>query len=259
MTRVAAVQHDIVWADRDANFAHLAPLVSAAAAGGAELVVLTETFSTGFVTDRADIGEPEGGPSSRFLAAQAAEHGIWVAGSCPEIPADAPGDDQRPANTLIFAGPDGTQFRYRKVHPFTHGDEQRYYRAGSELVTFDVAGLRVSPFVCYDLRFADEFWQLARATDVYVVAANWPAKRRLHWKTLLHARAIENQAYVVGVNRVGRGPEIEYMGDTCIVHPSGEVLAEAAASETTLIVDIDPADVTSIRDHFRFMPDRRTG
>jgi predicted amidohydrolase len=259
VTRVAAVQHDIVWADRDANFARLAPQVAAAAAAGAELVVLTETFSTGFVTDQADIGEPEGGPSSRFLSARAIEHGIWVAGSCPEIPAGSPSDDQRPANTLIFAGPDGTQLRYRKIHPFTHGGEQRYYRPGAELCTFEIAGLRISPFVCYDLRFADEFWQLARSTDVYIVPANWPSKRRQHWRALLLARAIENQAYVVGVNRVGNGPEIEYAGDTRIIHPGGEVLAEAAATETTLIVDIDPAEVASVRDHFRFLPDRRTG
>ena len=92
-------------------------------------------------------------------------------------------------------------------------------------MTVDIDGLRVSLFVCYDLRFADEFWQLADDTDVYLVPANWPAKRRLAWTSLLQARAIENQAYVVGVNRVGEGGGIEYIGDSRIVDPLGELLA----------------------------------
>ncbi len=112
--------------------------------------------------------------------------------------------------------------------PFSYGGEEKHFRAGSELVTVDVEGLRVSLFVCYDLRFADEFWQLARDTDVYLVPANWPAKRRLAWTSLLQARAIENQAYVVGVNRVGDGGGLAYVGDSRIVDPLGELLATAA-------------------------------
>ena len=96
--RVAAIQHEIVWHDRDANFDRLAPMIAGAAAGGARLVLLTETFSTGFSFDTPGIGEPEGGPSSKFLLAQAAEHNVWVGGSCPEISPDAPGDDQRPSS-----------------------------------------------------------------------------------------------------------------------------------------------------------------
>jgi predicted amidohydrolase len=115
----------------------------------------------------------------------------------------------------------------------------------------------VSPFVCYDLRFADEFWQLAEATDVYLVPANWPEKRRLHWSTLLQARAIENQAYVVGVNRVGEGGGLMYSGDSRIVDPLGELLATASQTETILLADISATRVREVRDHFRFLPDRR--
>ncbi len=192
--RVAAIQHDIVWEDRDANFAHLAPMVAAAAGAGARLAVLSETFSTGFSNHIDTVAEPEGGPSSQFLAAMAAEHGLWVAGSCPETR----GDDPRPYNTLVLAGPDGTQHRYRKIHPFTFSGEDKYFSAGDELVTVEIEGLRVSLFVCYDLRFADEFWQLGPDTDLFLVPANWPEARRLHWQALLQARAIENQCYVIG-------------------------------------------------------------
>ncbi len=255
--RVAAIQHDIVWCDRDANFAHLAPLIAVAAAAGARLILLSETFSTGFATDRDDLGEPEGGPSSQFLAEQARMHGVWVGGSCPEIAADAPADDQRPHNTLVLAAPDGTQHRYRKIHPFTYGGETKHFRAGDRFVTVDVEGLRVTLFVCYDLRFADEFWQLADDTDVYLVPANWPEARRLPWKALLQARAIENMAYVIGCNRVGTGNGLPYSGDSRIIDPLGEVLATASQTESILLADISAERVAEVRDRFRFLQDRR--
>ena len=255
--KIAAVQHDIVWHDRCANFGRPAPMIDGAAAGGADLVLLTETFSTGFSFDTPGIGEDEGGPSSQFLAEQASTHGIWVGGSCPEIAPEAPADDQRPSNVFVLAGPDGTAHRYRKIHPFSHADEERYVRAGTEFVTVEIGGVRLSLFVCYDLRFADEFWALAPSTDAYLVVANWPQKRRLHWSTLLRARAIENQAYVVGVNRVGTGGALEYSGDSAIIDPLGEILASGAGGETVLFADLDADHVAGTRDHFRFIQDRR--
>jgi len=186
---------------------------------------------------------------------------VWVGGSCPEVHPDASDDDLRPSNCFVLAGPDGTEHRYRKIHPFSHAGEERFVRPGTELVTVDVEGFRVSMFVCYDLRFADEFWQLAADTDVYLVPANWPEKRREHWMTLLAARAIENQAYVVGVNRVGaaggEGGTLTYSGDSRIVDPTGELLATASRSESILLADISSAHVAEIRDHFRFLPDSR--
>src|SRR3954470_4521937 len=255
--RIAAVQHDIVWEDRDANFARLAPWVSRAVGAGAELVLLTETFSTGF-SMTPGIGEPEGGPYAQFLAGQAAEHGVWVGGTCPEI-ADGHGKDAALAyNSFVLAGPDGTTHRYRKLHPFTHAGEHERFRAGEKPTTVEIGGLRVTPFVCYDLRFANVFWDAAPATDVYLVPANWPSPRRHHWQTLLQARAIENQAYVVGVNRVGRdGNGVEHAGDSRIVSPMGELLATAAGVETVVLADVDAAEVAATREKFAFLPDRR--
>jgi predicted amidohydrolase len=255
--RVAAIQHDIAWHDRAANFSHLGPMIAGAVAGGARVVLVTETFSTGFSFDSPGVAEPEGGPSSQFLTEMATRHGVWVGGSCPEIAADAPADDQRPSNVFVLIAPDGTATRYRKIHPFSHADEERYVRAGTEFVTVDIDGLRCALFVCYDLRFADEFWALATDVDAYLLVANWPAKRRLHWSTLLRARAIENQAYVVGVNRVGSGGGLDYSGDSAIIDPLGEVLATGAGVETVLIADLDPDHVAATRDHFRFLQDRR--
>jgi len=157
----------------------------------------------------------------------------------------------------VLAGPDGTQHRYRKIHPFSFAGEDRFVRPGTELVTVDVGGVRVSMFVCYDLRFADEFWQLAADTDVFLVPANWPEARREHWMTLLRARAIENQAYVVGVNRVGSGGGIDYSGDTRIVDPLGELLATGSREETIVFADVSTEHVAAVRDRFRVLDDRR--
>jgi predicted amidohydrolase len=256
--RIAAVQHDIVWEDRDANFERLAPQVRRAVGAGAELVLLTETFSTGF-SMTPGIGEPEDGPSARFLAAQAAEHGVWVGGSCPEIAADGGDGDRLPHNCFVLAGPDGSTHRYRKLHPFTHAGEHERFRAGTEPVTVEIDGLRITPFICYDLRFADVFWRAAPTTDVYLVPANWPSPRRNHWRTLLEARAIENQAYVVGCNRVGTaGDGTEHAGDSRIVSPMGELLATAAGVETIVLADVDAAEVAATRERLCFLPDRRT-
>ena len=252
--KVAAVQHDIVWEDRDANFAHLAGKIAEAARDEARLVVLTEMFSTGFSMTTQRTAEPFDGPSAQFLVAQAATHGVWVCGSAPEV---QPGDDL-PSNALILAAPDGSVTRYAKIHPFTYGGEHEKYAAGSDRVTADVEGIRCSLFVCYDLRFADEFWALAATTDCYVVVANWPAPRRDHWRTLLRARAIENQAYVIGVNRVGRGGRLDYAGDSAVIGPFGEVVAEADAPvETTLLADVDPTVVAETRAKYPFLTDRR--
>ncbi|HEY4604936.1 MAG TPA: nitrilase-related carbon-nitrogen hydrolase [Blastococcus sp.] len=252
--RIAAVQHDIVWEDRDANFERLAPQVAGAVGAGAELVLLTETFSTGF-SMTPGIGEPEDGPSARFLAGQAAEHGVWMAGTCPEIAAG----EALPYNSFVLAGPDGTIHRYRKLHPFTHAGEHERFRAGEKPVTVEIGGLRITPFICYDLRFADVFWKAAPGTDVYLVPANWPSPRRQHWQTLLQARAIENQAYVVGCNRVGTaGDGTDHAGDSRIVSPMGELLATAAGIETLVLADVDPVEVAATRDRLRFLLDRRS-
>lgn len=256
--KIAAIQHDIVWCDRRANFDRLAPMIGRSVGDGAELVLLSETFSTGFAVDSPDFAEPEDGPSSEFLRAQASSLGAWVGGSCPEVPADSAADDHRPANTFVLCGPDGTTHRYRKIHPFTFGGEDRHVRPGTELVTVPIGGLRVGLFVCYDLRFADEFWQQAMNTDVFLIPANWPASRREHWITLLRARAIENQAYVVGCNRVGEGGGLVYGGDSCVIDPFGDVLASREDGEGTLLADVTSEHVSAIRDRFRFLPDRRT-
>lgn len=252
--KVAALQTEIVWESPEANFARLAPQIAAAAQTGARLIVLPEMYACGFSMNTAVIAEPPEGPSVAFLRAQAREHGVWLCGSVPER---ASADAEQPANTLVFAGPSGELHRYRKRHPFSFANEHLHYQAGDATLTFALEGVRTSAFVCYDLRFADDFWALAEQTDLYVVVANWPERRREHWKTLLRARAIENQAWVIGLNRVGEGGGIVYSGDSMIIDPWGEIVVAASRDEAVLLANIDPARVADAREKFPVLKDRR--
>lgn len=250
--RVAGIQSDIVWEDPEANFAKLRPWVAAAKAAGARLVVLPEMYACGFSMNAEAIAEHRDGPSTAFLQEMAAQHDVWVAGSVPERQTRG-----RPRNVLMVASPDGAVVRYAKIHPFTFAGEHEHYDAGTEHVAVEIDGVRVTLFICYDLRFADEFWATAKTTDCYVVVANWPKKRREHWTTLLRARAIENQAYVVGLNRVGVGGTLEYSGDSRIFDPWGEAVAAGAMQETMLLADVDPRVVADARAKFPVLSDRR--
>jgi predicted amidohydrolase len=252
--KVAAVQHDIAWEDRDATLRRLEPVVAAAAAEGARLLVLPEMFAVGFSLATERVEEPVDGPTAAWLGAQAAALGVWIGGSVPERSPDA----ARPANVFVLCGPGGERHRYAKRHPFTYGGEAERFAAGDVALTVEVEGLRTTPAVCFDLRFADHFWAEAERTDCYLVVASWPARRMAHWRPLLVARAIENQAYVVGVNRVGTaGDGVEHLGGTCVIDPWGEVVAEAGAEEAVLVAEVDPEVVAATRARYPFLADRR--
>jgi predicted amidohydrolase len=251
--KVAAIQHDIDWEDAKATHGRLEPMLAGAAAAGARLVVLTEMFATGFSMEPERVAQPPDGPSETFLADQARDLGVWVCGSIAVADPDLP----RPVNRLVLAGPAGERHHYDKVHPFTYGREHEHYAAGDGYLTVTVEGVRCSFAICYDLRFGDDLWALAPTTDCYVVVANWPEARRRHWQVLVEARAIENQAYAVGVNRVGTGGGLRYVGDSRVVDPLGERLATAAGGEALLVADVDAERVAQVRARFPFLRDRR--
>jgi predicted amidohydrolase len=248
--RIAALQHDIAWEDRDTTLGQLAPQVRAAAATGARMVILTEMFATGFSMRTHLTAEPSEGPTATWMQERAAEHDLWVAGSVP-----IEGDDL-PTNSLLVVGPDGTTHRYDKIHPFSYAGEHERFTPGSQDVVVEIEGVRWGLTVCYDLRFADQYWRIGPEVDAFLVVANWPAARREHWTSLLQARAIENQTYVVGVNRVGSGGDLEYAGDSRIFDPLGRELAGGAHEPTMLLADLDPGRVAAVRERFPFIQDR---
>jgi predicted amidohydrolase len=250
--KIAALQHDIVFEDAVATRAHVAPMIAEAAAAHARVIVLTEMFATGFSMSPERIAEDEGGPSEQFLIDHARQHDAWLVASIAQR-----GADGRYRNNAVVAGPDGSTRRYSKIHPFSYAHEDEHYAAGTKHLTVDIDGLRTTVFICYDLRFSDEFWERASSTDLYVVPANWPEPRRHHWHTLLRARAIENQAYVVGVNRVGAAKQVVHLGDSAIIDPLGRTLVEASVGEAVLVADVSAETVADVRADFPFLADRR--
>src|SRR5205814_10096009 len=181
--RVALIQLDIAWEDPKRNHARAAGLVQHAAQAGARLAILPEMFATGFSMDPGRIAQEPGGMTETWLKATARTHGIHILAGVAETCAPLP------ENRALLVSPEGEVLRYAKIHPFSFSGEDRHYGAGARVATYDVEGVRVTPFVCYDLRFPEPFRLAADETDLYAVIANWPDRRRTHWQTLLRARA----------------------------------------------------------------------
>ena len=252
--KVAGIQTDLAWEDPERNFRNLARSIEQAALAGAQFIALPETFPTGFSLDSSRIAEEDGGPAHRFLQDQARSHGVALCGSV----ATKRGAGEKPYNLGVVAFPDGKIERYAKIHPFTFGGEPEHYSRGDRTLTFCVAGVRVTLLICYDLRFGEIFAALAKRTDLFCVIANWPERRRDHWRTLLKARSIECLAYVLGVNRVGTGGQLSYMGDSALWAPGGHLIHEGRPGIADMIVgEIDPERVATARQAFPVLDDRR--
>lgn len=146
--------------------------------------------------------------------------------------------------------------QYSKIHLFGYGDEHNHYKPGKEPVSFEIGGFIACPLVCYDLRFSYMFWDQAIKTNLYYVIASWPASRREHWMTLLKARAIENQSYVIGVNRCGNDPKLSYAGDSVVIDPLGKELINCTDKEGLYTVEINMEELLMIRKTFPFIKDR---
>ncbi len=249
-----AVQHDITWQDRPATHARIERLLHAHPPQPGSLIVLPETFDTGFGGDVEAVAEAEQGPGATFLAHLAREHQSTVIGGVTHRSTDGRG-----RNVALVFGHDGQEIaRYTKIHPFTFSGEAKHFQPGERIVRFDWRGISVAPFICYDLRFPEVFRHAVRdGAEVLAVIANWPSARADHWSTLLRARAIENQAYVIGVNRCGRDPNLEYPGRSAIIDPLGRVLAEAGDIEAVLTATADPLTLRDYRHTFPVLPDIR--
>lgn len=243
--RVALVQQALAWHDAAANRAHFESLL-AGLAGAVDLVVLPETFTTGFSMEVESLAEPAGGPSTAWLAALAARLDAAVTGSV--ITRDA----GRYYNRLLWAAPGEPLRHYDKRHLFRMGREHEHFTAGRAAWSVAWRNFRICPLVCYDLRFP--VYSRRRAGldyDLLLYVANWPAARADAWRQLLRARAIENQAYVVGVNRVGPdGKGVPYGGDSAAVDFLGRTLVDGGAQAAVLTVSLPLEPLTAFRERF---------
>ncbi|PIJ49291.1 amidohydrolase [Erwinia sp. OLTSP20] len=215
---VTVLQQPLVWMDGEANLSHFDTLMQPLTAR--DLIVLPEMFTTGFAMQAAQRSLPE----SRVIE--------WLQGHAQQTHALLAGSaaiqtEKGAVNRFLLVEPDGKVHRYDKRHLFRMGEEHQHYLAGERREVIEWRGWRILPQICYDLRFP-VFSRNRGDYDLAVYVANWPAARTHHWQTLLLARAIENQAYVLGCNRVGSdGNQLDYCGDSLIINPMGEIIASA--------------------------------
>lgn len=249
---VVALQPDIVWENKAANFERLRCLLRQRTIEPGSLVVLPEMFSTGFSMDLALTRQSEEREGEVFLRALAGETGCAFLGGVV-----TPGAGGKGHNQAVAVSPGGELLaRYTKIHPFSLAGESSCHEAGAEIVTFQWSGFTVAPFICYDLRFPEIFRAASRrGANVFVVMALWPVKRQQHWLTLLQARAIENQAYVIGVNRVGQEPRYSYAGRSVVVDPHGIIIADAGEQEAVLTASLSLETVENWRRDFPALRD----
>jgi predicted amidohydrolase len=249
---VAGLQMDIVWEDPEANLRAADRLVGRAAADGSRLAVLPELFATGFSMASERLAD-HAGAILDGLGSLAERHGIWLAAGFAQR------DGDTVYNCCSIVAPDGGErASYRKIHPFTLAGEPEHYGSGEEVTAIDIEGTRITPLICYDLRFTELFRATASATDLFLVLANWPDRRSHAWRILLQARAIDCQAWVLGVNRVGSdGNGVSHRGDTSLVDPMGEVVSSLAWEEGVVTGEVDVAAVAEVRRRYSFLADRR--
>ncbi len=266
---ITLIQPDIVWESKDSNLRHYESLIDNID-GRREIVVLPEMFSTGFSMEPERLAEPMDGPSVNWMKDMAAKHRCILTGSLIIE------EGGQYFNRLIWMQPNGQFGIYDKRHLFGYAREDEHYAPGRKRLLVSVNGWRISPLICYDLRFpvwsrnvqpptmhtADTSSQTSSAEspntpyDVLLYVANWPERRSLAWKTLLQARAIENQAFVVGVNRVGTdGKNISYSGDSAVYGPLGEIIWQQSGEAAVQTVVLDKNHLIQTRSDFPFLKD----
>ena len=258
---ITTIQTDLHWEDRAANLRMLEQKICSITAK-TEIVVLPEMFSTGFSMKTKDLAETMEGETVHWMKKIAGDKKIILTGS---VIIEEGG---KYFNRLIWVMPNGQYGHYDKRHLFAYAEEHNHYTAGAKRLIASVKGWKINLLVCYDLRFpvwarqtppSDSTGKEALATpeyDVLIYVANWPERRIHAWTTLLQARAIENQCYVVGVNRVGKdGKGIHYSGNSMVVDALGEVLYTKKDEEDIFTTSLDKTHLQAVRDKLPFLKD----
>ncbi len=249
---ITIIQTQLHWENKEANIAMFERKIKAINEK-TEVVILPEMFTTGFSMNPRNLAEKMDGDTMKWMKKIAAEKKIILTGS---IIAE---EDGRYYNRLIWMLPNGEYGIYDKRHLFAYADEQRFYTPGRKRLIASVNGWKLNMLICYDLRFpvwARQSGSLQPEYDVLIYVANWPEKRSLAWKTLLQARAVENQCYVVGVNRVGEdGNGIYYAGDSIIISPTGEIEYQELNEEDVFTFTMEKEKLREVRERYPFWKD----
>jgi omega-amidase len=241
--RINIVQPDIIWEDPESNKKKLTQIFDQVN-GNVDVFLLPELFLTGFTMNVTELAVGMNGTHIEWMQSISQEYKACLCGSVIIKEKD------KYFNRLIWMFPDGSLQYYDKRHLFRMGQENRYYYPGEKHLIISHNQWSIMPLICYDLRFP--VWSRnTQSYDILVYHANWPAPRNHVWEVLLKARAIENQAYVIGVNRVGKdGTGINYTGNSMLVNPKGEIIISLGSEETTATIDIDLESLQEFRQKF---------
>lgn len=248
---IGIVQMDIEWEDIYRNMNKIESFVKEACEKKIELLLFPEMSLTGFTMDidKHTFSEKE---ISNWVSKIAVRYSMNIGIGFGVIV------DEKGLNKYMIVSNEGNVIAdYSKIHPFSYGGEDKKYHKGNEIISCVLEDINITPFICYDLRFPEIFQIASKKSDLICVAANWPKERENHWITLLTARAIENQCYIAGINRVGTGDGIYYNGASMIIDPEGNVLNEITSDEGIVKVDICKEKVINIRKSFSLKKDRR--
>lgn len=252
--RIALSMLDQAWKNKQANLNACIKLANGAFKNQVDLLIFPEMTLTGFTLETPDIAEADDASTSMHsFSSMASTHNMGiVAGVVLKT-------GELFKNCAVAFGRKGDQLcRYAKIHPFSFSGESRYISGGSELSTFEYEGLRFGLTICYDLRFPVLWYALADKCDCIINIANWPARRADHWRTLLQARAIENQVYVIGVNRIGLdGNQLEYIESSYAFAPDGSIVDPVAIDEGLSVVEIEKSVVKKTQESFPVRGDRQ--
>lgn len=253
--KIIGIQFDIIWENKEANLARVEKLLQETNPSQGSLVILPEMFATGFSMNVRLTKEPPTSIVLEKLSQWAREFSINIIAG---VVLPAPGAVRARNEAILYNRRGSCVGRYAKVHLFSLAGEDKYYEAGKDIVIWPVDDWKIMPAICYDLRFPELFRRaILRGADCIIVIANWPAIRQEQWQTLLCARAIENQCYVVGVNRVGKDPSATYVGGTTVVDPMGRVIGLLGNEEGILTVELNKFELQQWRRSFPALSDVR--
>jgi predicted amidohydrolase len=247
---LSLVQYSPEWENKEANKKKLINLISGNLVKGS-LLILPEMTLTGFTMKSKDFAEDLNGESFQFFSQIASDHNVHVIGGFIEK------ENGLFYNTLIHINPLGKlSTSYRKIHPFSYSEENKHYTRGNKTVLTEINGWKVGLSICYDLRFPELFRRYGKErVELIIVIANWPDTRIGHWRTLLCARAIENQCYVAAVNRVGDDLRLHYNGCSAIYDPMGNEVIFLPDKEEIISAEISKENVGQVRNKFPFLND----
>ena len=248
--KLALAQLDVIWEDKTINSEAAQQFIKQAASEKVDLILFPEMALTGFSMNTSLIGE-NNNETTEFFKEMSSKFNISIGFGYVEGSSNS-------KNKYSVVAPSGEELvNYTKIHPFSFGEETEFYQSGNEISSFNAFDFTIVPFICYDLRFPEIFQIASKTASLITLAANWPIDRREHWITLLKARAIENQCYIAGINRVGEGNGLNYSGDSMIIDPLGNIISSLYMEEGLIVADIFPENVTQIRENFRLKDDRK--